>query len=179
MDANRKPNAKPREAEGHLKIYPNKDVLLLAIKDCQPLSGMMAKDGTIWAAYRPTKDQFREDEDKATALDWSRSALQFLNIVFNDSAGLWVSTICWFSPISVTPGTTMTLGGTQELKQHVDQYVLLLPRLGIGNEYENMFYVVGSNWTERISSGRFDLPQLSSDVFSDWETATVVAPQTV
>jgi len=159
-----------REIEGLLKVYSNLDALTDAIASFKPLSGMLAKDGTVWAAYRPTKEEFLADNAKTTNSDWSRSSLQLLNLEFDDGVGQLVSHLCWFSPLSVVHGKSLTLGGPQELKNHVDQYVLLLPKLGPGDQYINMFYVVGSKWTERVSSGLFEQPQLSLELFKDWQT---------
>jgi len=62
----------------------------------------------------------------------------------------------------------LTLGSPQELNHHVNQYLLLLPKLGANSEYENMFYVVGSKWTERVTGGSFEPPQLHQELFKDW-----------
>jgi len=160
-----------REIEGSLKVYSNVSVLTKELERCKPLSGMLAQDGTVWVGYRPTKEEFLLDEAKPTNSAWSRSAIQFLNLQFDDEgAGRLVSDLCWFAPIAVVHGKTLTLGNPGELKDHVAQYVLLLPRLGDDDKYQNMFYVVGSNWTQRVSSGAFEQPQLSSALFEDWTT---------
>jgi hypothetical protein len=63
----------------------------------------------------------------------------------------------------------MTLVSSAELSLHVDQFVLLLPKLSVNGEYQNMYYGIGSNWTERGQAGLFEQPQLPSiGIFKDW-----------
>ena len=139
-----------REMEGQLRIYANRDAVINAVTRCKPLSAMLAKDGSIWIAYRPTTEEYCNDSNKTTCKNWSRSALQLLKFNLNDASGQLVSHLCWFAPVSVEMEQILTLESTQELKLHVDQILLLLPKLGANDEYQNMFYTMGSKWTERI-----------------------------
>ena len=159
-----------RENEGQLRIYANRATAMEAITRCKPLSAMLAKDGSVWIAYRPTKEEYVTDTAKPILRSWSRSALQLLELHFDDASGQLVSHICWFAPISVSVSDKMTLGSTQELNLHVNQFLLLLPRLGADEEYQNMFYAIGSKWTERVAGGSFEQPQLPRELFKDWQT---------
>lgn len=157
-----------REMEGQLRVYANRDAVIDAVTSCMPLSAMLASDGSIWMAYRPTTEEFRNDSTKTTIKDWSRSALQLLKLKFNDDMAQLVSDLCWFAPVSVEMEEVLTLGSTIELKLHADQFLLLLPKLGATDEYQNMYYALGSKWTERIRGGSFEQPRLSKDLFKDW-----------
>jgi len=121
-------------------------------------------------AYRPTTVEYGNDTAKITMRNWSRSALQLLKLQFNDASGHLVSNLCWFAPLSVAVSHTMTLGSPQELNPHVDQFLLLLPKLGADDEYQNMYYGIGSKWTERVKGGSFKQPQLPQELFQDWQT---------
>jgi hypothetical protein len=159
-----------REMEGQLRIYANRAAVIQAINSCKPMSGVLAKDGSIWIAYRPTTAEYDTDQGKTTSHNWSRSALQLLQLQFDDASGSLLSHCCWFAPIALAePANKLTLGSPQELKLHVNQYLLLLPKLGADDEYENKFYVVGSNWTERVEDGTFEQPQLQQELFKDWQ----------
>ena len=160
--------ARQRETEGQLRVYANHGAAMDAIHSCRPLSGMVTKDGSVWIAYRPTTKEFATDSANTTVHNWSRSALQLLKLQFNDDAGILLSQLCWFAPISVAVGDKLTLGSPQELNSHVNQYLLLLPKLGDGGEYQNMYYVIGSKWTERVRGGAFEQPQLPLEIFRDW-----------
>jgi hypothetical protein len=159
---------KQREIEGQLRIYANQGAALEAIQGCMPLSAMLDKNGSIWIAYRPSTDQFDDDTSQQTLLNWSRSALQLVKLRFNDELGTLVSHLCWFAPISVAANDMLTLSNPQELTFHVNQHLLLLPRLGAGGEYQNMYYAIGSKWTERVRGGAFEQPRLPKELFQDW-----------
>jgi len=160
-----------RALEGHVRIYRNVSDVLEAIHRRKPMSGVLDNDGSVWVAYRPTVPEFNNDTTKTTQQPWTRSAVQLLKLDFDDSeeAGQLVSHLCWFAPFSVAPNVKMTLGSLLELKTCVDQYVLLLPKLGKDGEYENIFYVIGSKWTERVKGGTFAQLKLSPDLFKDWQ----------
>jgi len=160
-----------REMEGHVRIYANRDAVMDAIAECRPMSGVLGNDRSVWVGYRPNTEQFNNDTTKSTEQGWSRSAVQLLKLAFDDDAteAQLVSGLCWFAPFSVVPNVTKTLGSPLELKACVDQYVLLLPKLGAGAEYENTFYCIGSKWTERVKDGTFAQPQLARDLFEDWQ----------
>ena len=157
-----------REMEGQLRIYANRDAVINAVTSCMPLSAMLATDGSIWIAYRPTTEEFCNDSNKTTCKNWSRSALQLLKLNLNDELGQLVSDLCWFAPVSVEMEQILTLESTIELKLHADQILLLLPKLGANDEYQNMYYTIGSKWTERIRGGSFEQPRLSKELFKDW-----------
>lgn len=150
-----------------MKVYANRNAMIDAITSCKPLSAMVSTDGSIWIAYRPTTEEFANHIAKTTSKNWSRSALQLLKLKFNDDLGLLVSHLCWFAPISVAEGEELTLGSTTELKLHADQLVPLLPKLGPNDEYQNMYYSIGSKWTERVSSGSFEQASLPQELFKD------------
>ena len=171
MSSDRASKVNNREMEGQLKIYANHAAVIDAIERCMPLSGMLAKDGSVWIAYRPTTVEYGSDTAKSTLRNWSRSALQMLKLQFDDPSGLLVSHSCWFAPITVVESDSdkMTLGSPQELNLHVNQYLLLLPKLAANDEYQNMYYVIGSKWTERAANGAFEQPQLQLELFKDWQ----------
>jgi hypothetical protein len=157
-----------QEMEGQLRIYASRAAAMEAINSCKPLSAMVTNDGSVWIAYRPTTDEYRSDQAKDTQCNWSRSALQLLQLKFNDESGVLVSHLCWFAPISVAESETLTLGSLKELNHCVNQYLLLLPRLGADDEYQNMFYVIGSKWTNRVEGGSFEQPNLPQQLFTEW-----------
>ena len=159
-----------REMEGQLRIYSNRDAVIEAINSCKPLSAILHEDGSVWMAYRPTTNEYRGDNYKETLHDWSRSALQLLKLHFDDDSGMLLSYLCWFAPLSVADGDIITLGKPQELNSIVNQFVLLLPQLGAGDEYQNMFYAIGSKWSERVRGGSFEQPKLPKEIFEDWQT---------
>jgi len=162
-----------REIEGHVRIYANRDAVEQAIHQCKPLSGLLDYNGGIWIAYRPKSEEYRNDMDwdKDTTRHWSRSALKLLKVQLNDQAGRRVSDLCWFAPLSTVPNDTITMSSPLELKDRVDQYLLLLPQLNDnGNGYQNFFHVIGSKWTERVSDGTFKTPNLAFENFNDdWQ----------
>jgi hypothetical protein len=160
--------ASSREIEGMLRIYSNRADALAAISSNKPLSGMLDKDGSVWIAYRLKSCDYDADTSKTTSKSWSRSALQLVKLSFDDDSGSLVSHLCWFAPIEVEEGETMTLGCPQELNLYVDQYLLLLPKLGVGDQYLNMYYAIGSKWTQRVTGGSFEQPQLPGELFNDW-----------
>jgi len=159
---------KRRDMEGQLKVYANRAALMDAVASSKPLSAMLATDGSIWMAYRPTTEEFHNDSTKTTSKNWSRSALQLVKLNFNDGLGQLVLNLCWFAPVSVELEEVLTLESTIELKLHADQFLLLLPRLEDDDEYKNMYYTLGSKWTERIRGGSFEHPRLSQELFKDW-----------
>jgi hypothetical protein len=169
MNKDHDSNEQTRAIEGQLRVYANRATAIDAIRDCKPLSGMLSTDGSVWIAYRPTTDEYDSDTSKTTLLGWSRSAVQLLKLQFKDTEGVLLSHLCWFAPVSVTEGDVMTLVSSAELSLHVDQFVLLLPKLSVNGEYQNMYYGIGSNWTERGQAGLFEQPQLPSiGIFKDW-----------
>jgi len=160
--------ASNRELEGMLKIYSSRPAALAAISSNKPLSGLLDKDGSVWIAYRPTTAEYDADTSKTTSRSCSRSALQLMKLRFNDASGLLLSHLCWFAPIEVEEGETLTLGCSPELNLYVNQYLLLLPKLGVGDQYLNMYYAIGSKWTQRVTDGSFQQPKLPRELFKDW-----------
>jgi hypothetical protein len=160
-----------REMEGHMRVYKNSASLQEEIQNCKPLSAMLHKDGSIWMAYRPSTQEFNLDDNKATKMTWSRSSLQLLQLQFHDESGSCLSHLCWFAPIFLdsNQAAPLTLNSTQDLKAHADQFLLLLPMLGADENYQNMYYAIGSKWTQRIQNGSFGSPQLQlQPLFNAW-----------
>ena len=134
---------------------------------------MLSKaDGSVWIAFRPKKAEFESDTVKTTDRVWSPSAIQLVQVQFDDDNGHLLSHMCWFAPISAVDGSVWTFGGPDELQDMVEQYLLLLPEWGKDEgDYLNMYYAIGSKWTERTykngvaAFGRIELPE---KLFEDW-----------
>jgi len=159
------------DMEGQIRIYANVSTLLNDnVEKCKPLSAMLAIDGSVWIAYRPTMEDYRNDLSKTTERDWSRSAVQLLRVNFDDANGEMVSHLCWMAPIqvSMSAGNLLTLGNSQELAELVAEYILLLPKMNSDEEYTNSYYGIGSKWTVRGRNGGFKPPEIVPELFQDW-----------
>ena len=166
------PTEQRRDIEGLIRIYSSLATLKDNVTNCKPLSGMLTKDGSVMVAYRPTTEEYRNDTSRKCLENWSRSALQLLTVKFDDAKGHQESHLCWFSPISLSTTPTLTLGSAHELKNHADQYVLLLPQINDDEQYQNLFYTIGSLWTERVCGGSFQRPRIAPELFEDdWHAA--------
>jgi len=158
-----------REMEGMLRVCANRSAALEAVDNNMPLSAMLANDGTIWIAHRPSTSECLDDETKPTSVGWSRSAVQLQELKFHDGLGKCVSDLCWFAPVNV--GRVFSLGSTSDVREFANQHLLLLPQLGPNDECQNSHCGIGSKWSQRNSRCVFGSPQISTKVFEDWTVA--------
>lgn len=168
LDGNYEDEDSKRETEGMLRVYANRSTALEAVDSNLPLSAMLAHDGTVWIAYRPSTIEYLEDETKPTSVCWSRSAVQLQELKFHDVLGKCVSNLCWFAPLSVNVGRVFSVGSTAGVREFANQYLLLLPQLGPNDEYQNRYCGIGSKWSQRNGTGVFETPQISAELFKDW-----------
>lgn len=152
-------NESSRDNIGSIKIYGNKAKLVETVGACQPLSGIVDANNDVWIAYRPTGIQF------------TRSSVTLVQLVFEDGKGENVQDICWMSPIILSENEKEFTSMDQCCKYAIE-FLLLLPQLSEnGNGFLNKYYVIGHKWTERNSSGRFEWSNLNLDsIFNDWVT---------
>lgn len=162
------PVSKGRDIEGVLNIFRNRAELDTALKQCHPLSAMLDIHNKVYVAYRP---------NDGTS---SRSALSLIEINFDDKKGENVSGICWMSPINITNSNIIQKTSMWEVLEISKEFCLLLPHLcGKGIDYRNMYYAIGSNWTERTKDGTFEYSNLNvSNTFMDW-APTSITPATM
>ena len=147
-----------RELEGAMKVYKSEAEFYEAYTNCQPLSALVDSEDIIWVACRPTGQTN------------SRSAIRLLRLNLQDEQGELVLGLCWCAPISYDrQQDPVVYQSRKEVHQIAVQYVLLLPRLGEkGANYCNNYYAIGSNWTERVGSGKFVAPVINEKLFLDW-----------
>jgi hypothetical protein len=149
------PKTKSRESEGLLKVYGNKLKLNSDVELMLPLSGAVSEDNRIWVACRPTGAS-------------SRSKVLLVEITFDDIHGQNVSNICWMSPISLS-NNQMELNSMADVMSFAKRFVLMLPKLDLeGQSFTNNYYVVGHDWTERLSNGMFETSVLNMNAYSEW-----------
>jgi hypothetical protein len=152
-------NIHSREYNGTIKIFSSKEKLEEAVIECSPLSGIVDNNDDVWIAFRPT------------GLKSGRSCVSLIRLDFDDNVGKNVEEIIWMSPIAIS-GIEKDFQTLEECCDYAVQYTLLLPQLSEkGNNFTNMYYVIGHNWTERISTGKFQWNSLNLDsIFKDWVT---------
>jgi hypothetical protein len=152
-----------RETEGLIKIFGSKEIAQDSIRNCEPLSAIVDYNDLVCIAYRPNDGNS------------SRSMIMICELQFEDTAGELVENICWFSPINITENT-IKMSSITEVNSFAKEYALLLPyATDCGDNFVNNYYVVGSNWTERQSSGSFRLSELNVDkIFIDWIPRNII-----
>ena len=146
-----------RESDGLLKVFQNKELAMDSISKCQPLSAMVDGEGMVWIAFRPN--------DGVSG----RSAVSFIQIVFDDDAGEEKEGLCWTSPIKVNC-CVKSFDSMADTLVFVREYALLLPlRNERSTDFINMYYTISHNWTERKRNGLFEYSELNTNkIFSDW-----------
>jgi len=152
-------SSKSRELEGALKVYKSEKEFREAFEKHLPLSAIVDSEDNIWAACRPLGDKD------------SRCTISLLKLAFQDEQGELVNDMCWCAPISYDQNNEKPKYYSRRAldESFVSEYVLLIPRLDEkGQIYRNSYYAVGSNWTERVRSGKFSVPEIKYNVFSDW-----------
>jgi hypothetical protein len=161
-DDNEDNQAKSRETEGVLKVYSSYTSLHDAVSASHPLSAVLDRENKVWVACRPRGGA-------------SRSSVELHEITFDDHAGVNASNICWISPIHLcTTNHPIIFPNMQEVSLYSVDFLLLLPALSNnGNDYINIYYCVGSKWTERTSNGLFEKCTITEQLFVDW-----IAPAT-
>jgi hypothetical protein len=149
------PVEKSREHEGLMKIYPKPTDLEEAVAKCLPLSGVLDVDNRVWLACRPSGGA-------------SRSSVMLVQITFDDRNGHDVGNICWMAPIKIGDSTKQ-FASMSEVLTYSEQFVLLLPSLSeTGEDFNNMYYTVGSKWSERMRSGVFQAYGINEFILNDW-----------
>jgi hypothetical protein len=149
------PVEKSREHEGLMKIYPKPTDLEEAVAKCLPLSGVLDVDNRVWLACRPSGGA-------------SRSSVMLVQITFDDRNGHDVGNICWMAPIKIGDSTKQ-FASMSEVLTYSEQFVLLLPSLSeTGEDINNMYYTVGSKWSERMRSGVFQAYGINEFILNDW-----------
>ena len=169
---------KNRELEGSLRIYSSKKELDEELARCKPLSAVLDSEGSTWLAFRPSKEEWLSDVNRAGADQPSkfshRSATQLIKVDFDDQSGAHICDCCWFAPISLAENPANAAIETCNNMSEMDralahQCLLLLPLLNDeGTQYLNMCYVIGSRWTERVRSGEFRKADLDEKLFGEW-----------
>ena len=154
-----------RAMEGTLKVYQSEDEAFEAIRNNLPLSALLDKDGSLWMACRPSR--VVNNNEEVPNRKYGRSSVRLLEILFDDHNGELAGDMCWCAPINKTQGMPSIVADTRrELEDIVDQFVLMLPRLGDDTyrerkentwNYQNSYYAIGSNWTERVNGGNSSL----------------------
>lgn len=148
-----------RELENTIYIYKSITDVQAAVDNCKPISAFLDKGGEVWIGHRPNDGS-----------SGSRSAITTMKIHYNDEEGELVSGLCWCTPIQLDEDTpSLRYDTRRDLELSISQYVLLIPMLDKeSEEYVNRYYSIGSRWTERVSSGTFEIPTLTKDIYNDW-----------
>ena len=151
-----------RDMDGVLKIFASFNDVEDAVDKCVPMIGVLSGDDNVWIPYRPKGRQ-----------GTTRSSLDIVQIIFEDTQGENLLGMCWFAPITLAgEHTSHSFPSVIELqKTFAKEFVLILPRMqDNGNQYKfsNNYYCVGHTWTERNSIGQFVPSQISADIFVDW-----------
>lgn len=151
-------DTRSREIEGLLKIYGTLAALEDALAKSEPLSGLVCDDNSVWLACRPTGTG-------------TRSSVELHELVFDDNDGTHVANLCWMAPI-FRNGKVKEFASMQEVTDFSKQFLLLLPRMCADNgAFMNQYYVIGHEWTERNSFGKFEKGNYgTATCFEDWIT---------
>jgi hypothetical protein len=148
--------SKTRETEGVLKVYASYTSMHAAVTSNYPISGVVDHDNKVWVACRPGGGA-------------TRSTVELHELTFDDKEGENIWHLCWMAPMELSSNATKTFLSMKEVMAYSNESVLLLPALcDDGNEYLNMYYCVGSNWTERTSTGCFEQYNINEQLFDDW-----------
>lgn len=158
IGTNASPNAinSNRDSEGILKIYSNCDVLQESVNSFNPLSGIVDTNNNVWIACRPRQAG-------------TRSSVVLNQVIFEDNAGRKLGNLCWMTPIHVNVSTTKILPSMKEVMKIAKEYILLLPSLNQdGLSFINLYYSIGSKWSERTPTGFFEPYNITEALFDDW-----------
>jgi hypothetical protein len=166
MSCNHTPSSEPfscqsdRGMEGVLKVFQSMDAAMVAVNDCNPITGLICQEGKkVWIPYRPKGR-------KGT----SRSSVDLVEVMFDDVNGIYLHSLCWMASISVT-GNIKMFESLKEISTFAHEYILMLPQLVSDRgsvSFVNKYYCVGHSWTERNSKGEFLPSHLDASIFSKW-----------
>jgi len=146
-----------RDTDSILKIHSDEKDLQESVSKFCPMTGILCNENKIWLAYRPVGRP-----------DTSRSSVDLREVKFDDEHGELVNGVCWMAPITLARETRQFGSLLEVQKSFSKEIVLMLPKLGHKETFNNMYYCLGHKWTERNSKGYFRVPQLHASIFKEW-----------
>lgn len=158
------------------RVFKDTKEMREAVSTNQPLAAVIAS-GQLFLLYRPKESDLTECGQSKSGGRIGRSTIWLAPLEFDDNCGQEIAG-CWFAPISFARGQPdiIGIGSLEELHKVVQVRCLLLPLVCDQPDhicFENMYYGIADNWTERKKSGAFTSYPLDGQLFSDWDDGRV------